>query len=264
MAIWEIDLLVQGPVVVSRSFARREQKGFEPADPFYSNIRFKPHSSGIAATVEARAGSREPAFKAAFVFVGRMLDALALTVNESLVLRGLGDEQRLSRRADNRRIVEQYEIEAAFADANRLRLSHPEVSRSLGWYRKGLNSPDPFDQFMSFWNAIEVVCSASYRRVPGVEIARAAEGSKNQMWACFDALWDDPNHPLPDLRGAWLDTGHRLRNGLAHGAAEVTIEKVEEVAEFLRGLQVVTQLFLCGWRDAMLERLLPAERQPVA
>jgi hypothetical protein len=54
--------------------------------------------------------------------------------------------------------------------------------RGLGWYRKGLYTEDPFDKFLAFWNAIEIV-AAYYQSefVPSIDRERAKKGSKSQI-----------------------------------------------------------------------------------
>jgi hypothetical protein len=80
--------------------------------------------------------------------------------------------------------------------------------RGLGWYRKGLYTEDPFDKFLAFWNAIEIVAAAYYQSefVPSIDRERAKKGSKSQIWECFKALWG-PCEQWPNIAGddKWFD-----------------------------------------------------------
>ena len=256
MAVWEIDLIVQGPLTLRERFSLREQKGHDPDDPFFSNVSLGSNSRGFSATVEARADNQGLAYEAAFIFFGRMLDALALEVNEPLLLRDNREPQAGSARFQNRRILTRAEVANAFSVVSRFRLENPALLRSLSWYRKGSNTEDRFDQFLALWNAIEHVSASNYARIPNVDLKRARGGSKNQIWACFNALW-----PTADLwsdaaaRNRWLDTGNQLRNEIAHGFVDVTLPKVQEVSTQLPVLRDIARQYLIGWRDTLTGRL---------
>jgi hypothetical protein len=269
-ATWEVDLYVDGPVALRRRISTMQQKGFHPDDPFYSNIEIIGIPSGLRATITARAPDERLAFEAAVFFFGRMLDVLSLTVDRPLYL-GFTDRRRTRDghvQQDVRRIIEQQEIEHAFQESHRLAMTSPSVRggtntpsflRSLGWYRKGLYTEDPFDRFLAFWNAIEIVAARYYRDVPGIDQERARKGIKNQVWACFMALWG-PCEQWPIIPGKdrWIDESYETRNDIAHGAGTVDIDKVATVASNIDPIRQVAHRFLHDWR----EKFLYVDRQP--
>lgn len=264
--IWEVDLYVDGPVSLRNRIRTEQQKGFRVDDPFYSDIRLESRpTNGFRATVTARANDRGSAFQAAVVFFGQMLDALTLAVNQPMAV-SLAERDRGPRqRHDVRRVLEQSEVEAAFAESQFLRSGSPSFLRGLGWYRKGLFTEDPLDAYLAFWNSIELVASRYYRYVPTIDHERASNGSKSQIWECFKALWGECDAwPIIAGNGKWIDASHDIRNGIAHGLKDVTVENVAQVANDLSEIADVAHCFLAGWRHQFLEldRHPPIENVP--
>lgn len=258
---WEVDLFVDGPVTLSRRHRTTQQKGFRPENPFYSDVEVTGiPSGGLRATVTARALSERLAFDAAVVFFGRMLDALAFEVDLPLFLSLTEQGPRNSRvRHHSRRIIGSRQIDNAFRVADDLGMTEPAFLRSLGWYRKGLYTEDPLDKFLAFWNSIEIVAAGYYKTVEAIDQERAEQGSKNQIWGCFIALWGTcerwPNIPGDDR---WIDENYEIRTKIAHGISPVGIEIVTLVVNRLDVIQRVAHRFLRDWR----EEILPAGWDP--
>lgn len=266
-AIWEVTLFVDGPVTLRGRYSTSQQKGFRPDDPFYSDITINSIPSGLRAEVTARAPDERLAYEAAVFFFGRMLDVLAVRIDQPLYL-SLA-ERRVDTnprgRHDVRRRLQVDEIEHAFHEAHLLATSSPPFLRSLGWYRKGLYTEDPFDQFLAFWNSIEVVASKYYKYVPSIDHERAKGRSKSQVWECFKALWGACEEwPLIGGDSNWIDDNYEIRKDVAHGAKSVDITKVAAVASRTPTIRRVAHGFLTGWREKFLElpRGAPVERVP--
>lgn len=259
MPIWEVVLYVEGPVTVRCRVTTTQQKGFRVDDPFYSDIEVTSNPSGLKSTVTARAPDHSVAYKAAVFFFGRMVDALTLTVNRPMYLSLTERERSNVQRHDVKRVIDRMEFESAFSEALRLAQGSPSFLRSLGWYRKGLTTYDPFDKFLAFWNSIEIVAAKYYRYVPTIDKERAKTGSKSQVWECFKALWG-PCDQWPVIQGEkdWIDRSHAVRVGIAHGTEPIDIHKVAEVGERLPAIQELSYRFLIDWRD----RFLGLCRQP--
>jgi hypothetical protein len=265
--IWEVVLHVDGPVTVRRRVLTTQQKGFRVDDPFYSDIEIMGMPSGLKATVTARAPDHVVAYKAAVYFFGHMLDALTLAVNRPMYLSLTERERVPAQRHVVRRVIEREQFEDAFSDAHLLARGSPSFLRSLGWYRKGLTTDDPLDKFLAFWNAIEIVASKYYHYVPSIDKERAKKGSKNQVWARFEALWGPcAEWPVIPGQAKWIDESYAVRLDVAHGVAFIDIHKVAQVAERLPAIEEVCYRFLRGWRDRFLEmdRHPPSERLSVA
>jgi hypothetical protein len=277
MPFWEVDLYVDGPVTVNERIKTTQQKGFLVNDPFYSNIEIDRIPSGIKSTVTAQAPNQATAYKAALFFFGGMIDALTLSINCPMYLsfteRSHTAAQRHSvnqfietrshtaaQRHGVRQIIEKRQFEHAFRDAHQLERNNPAFLRSLGWYRKGLTTDDPLDKFLAFWNAIEIVASKYYSSIPSINYEWAREGSKNQVRACFDALWGDCEAwPVIPGQSRWIKESYAVRIGVAHGAASIDVHKVAEVAERIPIIEEVSYNFLSGWRNKFLD---PDHRQP--
>jgi hypothetical protein len=260
LPIWQVDLYVDGPVSMRRRLLTTQQKGFRVECPFYSDIEIHSVPSGLRAMVTARAPDEELGYKAAVFFFGRMLDALALAINRPMFLSLTERERPRSGRHDVRRVIETQELEDAFHEAHQLASSKPSFLRGLGWYRKALCADDPFDKFLAFWNAMEIVAGRYYRYVPTIDRDRAKKGSKSQIWECFKALWG-PNSQWPIIPGQdkWIDESYHTRNDVAHGVSSVDIHKVAVVAGRLGTIERVAYRFLRDWRD----RMLHADRDPL-
>ena len=252
---WEVELFVDGPVTLRRHFSTTQQKGFRPGNPFYSDIAISGlPSGGLRTTVTARASNKQLAVKAAVVFFGYMLDVLAFKVDLPLFV-GLTEQGPRDGRARHytRRIIEPQEIEDAFQEADYLRMTQPPFLRSLGWYRKGLYTEDPLDKFLAFWNAIEIVSAGYYLSVESIDHERAKKGSKNQIWACFKALWEECEH-WPNIPGDanWIDENYEIRKNIAHGVSFIDIKTVASVVGKLDTIQKVAHGFLQDWRATFL------------
>lgn len=262
LPIWEVVLYLDGPISVRRRIITSQQKGFRVDDPFYSDIEITGIPSGVKSTVTARAPDHRIAYKAGVVFFGHMVDALTLTVNRPMYLSLLERERTNLQRYDVKRVIDAGEFEHAFQEGHQLARRSPSFLRSLGWYRKGLNTNDPLDRFLAFWNAIEIVASKYYRYVPPIDKERAKKGSKSQVWECFKALWG-PIDNWPVIAGdtRWIDDSYNIRLDVAHGAAFIDIHKVAEVAERLPAIEDVCFRFLSGWREQFLnlDRSAPSE-----
>jgi hypothetical protein len=151
-------------------------------------------------------------------------------------------------------VIEQHEFAFAFGEALRMRRHSSPFLRSLGWYRKGLTTDDPFDKFLAFWNSIAIVASKYYRTVSTIDKERAKKGSINQVWECFTALWG-PNEDWPVINGRpdWIDQTYAVRVGVAHGTEPVDINKVAEVAQRIPAIESVSYRFLKDWRARFLD-----------
>src|SRR5207248_2898461 len=138
---------------------------------------------------------------------------------------------------------------------------------SLGWYRKGLYTDDPFDKFLAFWNAIEIVAARYYRDCPSIDQERAKKGIKNQVWGCFMELWG-PCERWPYINGdtKWIDESYRIRTDVAHGIGSVNIKQVAHVASRIDLIRQVAHRFLLDWRakNANLDRDETIGSEPIS
>ena len=267
MPVWDVNLYVDGPITVKRRVITTQQKGFRVDDPFYSDIEIAGIPSGLKATVTATAPDHSVAYKAAVFFFGHMLDVLTLSVKRPMCLSLTERERSYAPRHDVKRIIERGEFESAFGEAHSLGQGSPSFLRSLGWYRKGLTTDDPFDKFLAFWNAIEIVAGKYHRYVPAVDKQRAKNGSISQVWECFKALWGRCEEwPVIPSQTDWIAQSYAVRVGVAHGTEPIDIHKVAEVAERLPVIEEVSYRFLVGWRERFLglDRHAPSESLPAA
>ncbi len=264
--------MVRGPVALRvPRFRTRQQKGFDPVNPFYINIEVeKLRTGGFRATVEARAIDEQLARRAAVFFLGRALDVLAFRLDLPLFVSLTDQEPRsAASRHETRRRIKPQEIEDAFWAADELEMTQPPFLTSLSWYRKGLYTEDPLDQYKAYWIAIERVASSYYAVVDGAAQKKASRGTrigiKMRVSACFSALWGPlerwPSHVPKE--SSWVNDTCDVRNDIAHGNKPVTIDTVASVVEKLDTLKRVAHTFLSDWSHTFLAQrwVAPSEGQ---
>jgi hypothetical protein len=242
---WEVKLSVDGPIKSSPIPSFKIFKGCREDDPFYSDISIKNSPYGVAIFVTAFAPNSELARKAAILFIGKMLDTLALKMKLPLFLSFTEEVSNRKYNKNVRRIIEKEEWVSAFKDARLLNKHEPTFLRALGWYRKGLYTNDSYDKFLSFWNSIEITATKYH---PKTE--RTSSGSKNQIWECFKTLWGEcANWPIIGGNEQWIDENNSVRKSIAHGVAPITVEYVKNVLDKLGELEQIAHLFLVNWRN---------------
>jgi len=262
--VWEVNLIVYGSITVESTIRFSEFKGLRLLDPFYSDIEIRRNrfDSGVVATVTAFAPSGQLAREAAILFFGQTLDVLSLQINQPLYL-NFNDNRSGSNASHNRnnhashntlRRVKKEEWQDAFKEARLLASTETTFLRALSWYRKGLHSEDPFDKFLAFWNAIEIVASKYHPPIPkGREKA-----SKSQTWESFKALWGEcENWSIIQGQKQWIDENYEIRMTIAHGIQPIDIETVKEVTQKLDAIQQVAHKFLWDWRHQELNPQIP-------
>lgn len=256
LSTWSVNLHVTGPFTIQHQIQMRQQKGHDPVAPFYSDITINPSMSGFRATVTARAQDEQLAYQAAVFFFGRMLDVLTLELFLPIHL-NLTERAHRSEEHAVRRIIQKEELEEAFREARRLGEKYPTYLRTLGWFRKGLYTYDPFDRFLAFWNSVEQTAARYYKKVDGINLEQAKQGSKKQIYGCFMAVWGDDDNRWEIIPGddkwKWIVDRCAIRNNIAHGTKDVTIDNVKDVVNELPTLQNVAHRFLIDWRKKYLD-----------
>ncbi len=253
--IWAVTVSILGPIKVRSRYSLLEPKNSPRSDLFYTNLLLQPASEGVGVSVEARAETASLAGRAALVFVGQMLDVLALQVD--LPLRAsLGERHGPPVEGyAERRIMEKSEWHVAFEKARILSYSEPSFLRALGWYRKGLYTEDPFDRFLAYWNSIEVVAGKYH-----VSNEETKKGSKNQILDCFTRLWGDPSSwPVVQGDRNWISANYNTRKDIAHGLAAVTVHDIETVFSKINSLKQVAYAFLKEWQEKQLRQIVPPD-----
>lgn len=255
LAYWEVDLTVYGPITVKNSVHLHEPKSYDLPDPFRSDVRIKPVSSGVQITATAYASSMPNARKVTTVFIGYMLDALTLKIDVPLFLSYAPSRISRSENFTERRIVSEDEWHDAFREARLLSLSEPTFLRALGWYRKGLYTEDILDSFLAYWNTIEIVAGKYH---PDNEESK--KGSKSQVWECFKLIWGECDQwPVIKGQADWIDHNYESRIAVAHGTQPITIESFENIIDKIPIIRQVAYQFLTTWRGTQLHPQVPPE-----
>jgi hypothetical protein len=241
---WEVDLFIVGPIKTSGTHELKVFKAFRYDDPFYSDIEIRTSDTGVNASVTAFASTNDLAHKAALIFFGQMLDALALEIKQPLFLSLTHTRPAQLKQFTIRRVVEKDEWIAAFKESRCLNEYEPTFLRALGWYRKGLYTEDPFDKFLAFWNSVEIIASKYHTKDE-----RTKKGIKNQIWQCFELLWGECKD-WPIIRGndEWINSNYDLRKDIAHGLKPVTVSSVESILSKLKDTEEVAHTFLKDWK----------------
>ena len=253
---WEVDLNVYGPITVNRLVNLHEPKGFSLPNPFQSEVQIKPASAGVQITATAYATSIQNARKVTLVFIGYMLDVLAVQINLPIFLSYTPTQNFHGQGFGERRIVTHDEWHDAFFESRLLSLSEPTFLRALGWYRKGLYTEDILDSFLAYWNAIEIVAGKYH---PHNERAKRTKG---QIWECFKLIWGEcPNWPIIPGQGDWIDQNYASRLAVAHGTQPITVESFEDIILEIPVIRDVAYRFLTVWRQEQLQPQVPENLQ---
>jgi hypothetical protein len=241
MAEWQVELSVSGPITTNQQIRFNAEKGY--TNPFWTNISVKNASHGVVIILVARADNQTDANDAGLYFVGQALDLLCLEIDLPLYL-GLTGTQIRPVNDNVRRIIGLDEWTACFRHAREIGSSRPTYSRALSWYRKGKNSEDPVDAFLSYWSSIEGVGSNFFR-----VSERNRRGAINQICDCFDQLWGTVENwkVIPNEAGT-LNRFHETRNGISHGFIRVDIDTVKSVTQDLPIISALALEFLRDWR----------------
>lgn len=101
-----------------------------------------------------------------------------------------------------------------------------DFSRALSYYRKGLGSIDPFDSFVSFWQAIEIVIN-KYE----------SDGSVHNRASMF---FEHMQMALPTN----FDVYREMRNNIVHGSKSRDIDQIRVVSESIEGIKTLARLIL--------------------
>jgi len=254
--IWEVDISVIAPVSIRNEFRFNARKELEHPDPFYSEIQIRENENGFMATITAFAPNPKLAEKAAILFFGRMLDCLSLQLNLPLQL-DLSRNVFIPRNIDTvRRRVDRNDFREAFQESRLLSLTETTFLRSLGWFRKGKYTQDPFDKFLAFWNSIETVAS---KYNPNKENCKK-KGSICHIWESFKTVWGEcENWQFIEGQKKWIDICNKHRKNIAHGIIPIEVDYVEVVVERMEELENVAHKFLINWRENQLDTKITTE-----
>lgn len=216
--IWEIDFEMVGPITINREVSFNQEKGFD-MDQFYSEITLRKSSYGINATITAYANNAETAERVAYVYFGRMIDVLSLN-NDVPIKLSIPTGNQIGRRSNpSRRVLEKSEIKIAFNMARKFEMEQPKLLRAISWYSKAILDQNTLDKFMAYWNVIEILGSEYHSPTE-----RTDHGTINKIYQCFLEYFGEANQwNLPDR---WINDTCNMRNKLAHGAEDFTIETI--------------------------------------
>lgn len=254
--IWEVDITVIGPVSITNNIRLNTRKELEHPDPFYSEISIVGTNNGFKATVTAFAQNSNLAEKAAILFFGRMLDVLSLRLDLSLQLDLTRNVLIPANNESIRRRIDRDDFNNAFREARLLSITETTFLRSLGWFRKGKYTQDPFDKFLAFWNSIETVASKYNPNKPNCK----GKGTICHIWECFKTLWGEcDSWEFIAGQTNWIDTCNKYRKDIAHGIIPIEIDFIEAVLSKILELENVSRKFLVDWRNEQLNPVLTPE-----
>lgn len=246
MRTYSVELLVSGPVTTQGIISFNTDKELDIGNVFRSTISIKKHAIGFIISTTVYTENQDRAYKVALLFIGKMLDILAIKTNLPLNV-SINDYKQSTDRSIVRAIIEKGEFQYCFEVARELNLYENKLLRAFSWYRKGLYTEDPFDKFLAFWNAISVIADGYCN-----DNARTRLGIKNKIWDCFKTLWGEcENWQYVNGKENWIDDNNEIRNKIAHGGITIDIDYVENVISQLPTVQNVAYLFLTQWANRL-------------
>ncbi|SHF02007.1 hypothetical protein SAMN03080594_102356 [Arenibacter palladensis] len=249
MRTYDVELTVFGKVITRKTVDFNTDKELDVGNVFRSDIVIKPHQQGVRISSTVFTSNQDRAYKVALLFIGKMLDVLALKVNTSVFISNI-DIRNLIDKNVVRAIIDEEEFKQCFEISRTLNLEHTAFLRALNWYRKGLYTDDPFDKFLAFWNSISVVAGKYH-----TQNERTRNGIINQIWNCFETLWGNSVSEWPNINNdRWINQHNEIRNNIAHGVIPVEVDYVEDVISRLENVQSVAYSFLKEWSARILHQ----------
>jgi hypothetical protein len=250
MRIYNVELLVSGPVTVRRQINFNTDKELDFGNVFRSDISIKKHQQGFVISSTVYTADQDRAYKVALLFIGKMLDILSLKTKSTLNV-SLNEYRQIADRNIVRAVIDVDEFRFCFDLARQLNLNENKLLRAFSWYRKGLYTEDPFDKYLAFWNSISVVADGYCN-----DNDRTRQGIINKIWDCFVTLWGDcANWEYINGNDRWVNDNNEIRNKIAHGGVTVDIQYVENVINQLETVQNVAYKFLTQWADRLGRRI---------
>ena len=110
---WEVSLSVSGPVKVREKIKFDTQKELNIGEVFTSSIEIKPNNEGFNIVATVFTTEQDSAHKVALLFVGRMLDILAIKLNSPLFV-SLDDDWKYTKKSQQRAIIKKSDFQSAF------------------------------------------------------------------------------------------------------------------------------------------------------
>lgn len=255
MTTYEVSLTIFGAIKSISNLRFQADKELESGSYFESNVFITNHSNGINISVTVRAQNSDTASKLALLFVGKMLDVLAFKVNTPLVVT-FDENLNFKNKIQIRAILDDVFFKDSFILSRELNLNELTLLRSLSWYRKGLNSEDPFDKFLAYWNSISILASKYHTKNDRTKL-----GIKNQIWDCFITLWGNDLNLWEYIEGDkfWIDDNNELRDEIAHGLKTIDAKYADNVISRLQTVKEVSYKFITGWAKQKLQKnLIPS------
>lgn len=246
MRIYNVELLISGPITTRRVINFDTEKELDLGNIFRSDISIKKHQQGFIISTTVYTANQDRAYKVALLFIGKMLDILSMKTNLPLNV-SLNEYRQLTDRNIVRAVIDEDEFRFCFELARQLNLNENKLLRAFSWYRKGLYTEDPFDKFLAFWNSICVVADGYCN-----DNERTRLGTVNRIWDCFITLWGQcPEWEFINGNDRWVNDNNEVRNKIAHGGVTVDIQYVENVINQLETVQKVAYKFLTQWASRL-------------
>lgn len=248
MRTYQVELTVTGAITIQRPIRFQADKELQLGNIFTSDVEIKKNAAGVIISVTVFTVDKDRAYQVALLFIGKMLDVLAIKIDTALSIHML-DVKPVLERNTVRSILTDEDFRNSFSIARVLNLNETKILRALNWYRKGLYTDDPFDKFLAFWNSICVVASGYH-----TPDERTVLGIINQIWNCFINLWGPDPNSWPVVNGDvnWVNDNNGIRNDIAHGLITIEINHITNVLDRLDAVQDVAYRFITQWsRDRL-------------
>jgi len=249
---YNVELTVFGEITTEETISFNTDKELNHGNIFNSDVIIKSHPQGLRISSTVYTENRDRAFKVALLFIGRMLDVLAIKTETPLFIYNNEIKPVLDRNT-TKAIISSQEFQECFKFSRYLNLNHTAFLTGLNWYRKGLYTEDPYDKFLAYWNSISIVSSKYH--TPN---DRTQNGIINQIWNCFETLWGTDTAHWPFIHGdnRWINNNNQTRDTIAHGLVPVEVGNVENVIAKLENTQKVAHKFLTAWSQLKFETAL--------
>lgn len=216
--------------------------------------RLSQESGGWLAQIEVESDPLEPSASFAEFYFNQTLDIAALRHASPFQVLPRGNEPITPHRTRFHNVSASAVITAEdITQSTQLAFLfyslETDLLRSIGWYRRGLSSPDGLLVFLGLWNSIEIAAACFCEKNDKTE-----KGSKNQIHQLLgDYLPQSERQffkPDSDELGDWIKRNYNMRVQIAHGLGSTELNTFGKSEAMIPSLRAISTAVLRVLSDA--------------
>lgn len=248
-------VFVETPAVLDPSDCQLAPSGVVlNAMPVEFQTRLRQEAGGWIADVEVVSDSLEPTASFAEFYFNQTLDITALRHASPFQILPASDVRRgatQSRFHDTTTsaVITADDIDQSTRLAFLLYTFETDLLRSIGWYRRGLSSPDLLLSFLGLWNSIEIAAARFCHKNEWT-----AKGTKNQIFQLLTDFLSKSGIQFfaanTDEQDTWIKDNYDMRLQIAHGLGSTDLHIFRKSEAMIPRLRAIATAVLRVLTDA--------------